>query len=128
MISEVNPDSEFHVPRRIGLASDLAKRRGAGQTETRAGRVAGLKMVEHVGNGEEQHYANALLINADIFNNVRVEVPGGKSAHVRAAAATGIEAQHARPELGVDRGRIREGLQGIAPDGMLPPWLPPNPE
>src|ERR1700722_923191 len=95
-------DAELHPPRRPA-AGDLSERRRAGKGE---GGTIRLKVVQHVGNLHEELCAHALLPNADILHNVRVEIPGWKTTQVVIAAAACIESQHAGPEFVPNRSRV----------------------
>ena len=74
---EVDSQSELHIARRIGRSRDLSEGGRAGQA---VAEPAGLEMIQHVGDLEEHGGAHAFLVDADVLNDVHIQVPGGKSA------------------------------------------------
>ena len=65
--------AKLHVTRRVRLTRDLTEGGGTGQTEAR---VAGLEWFGTFVMVKE-HHASPFPINADTFNDIRIQVPGG---------------------------------------------------
>src|SRR5207253_2992258 len=72
---EENPQAEFQLPRRVGLARDHTERRGIIDVQAGIGR---LKMIQDIHELEAQGSALALR-EANLFRYSHVKVPSGKS-------------------------------------------------
>src|SRR5262245_6060124 len=99
---ETEAQAEFDLSRVAYLTVD--------QTESRGGinvhcRVAGLEMVQHVGELRAECHAHP-FVELDIFCDAEVEVPPRQASYRHGGPAVGIEPQDQTPELRVDLIRI----------------------
>jgi hypothetical protein len=121
---EPEPKSELHLPRRVALAGDLAKRRRA--AEGQAG-TTHLDVVQRVSTQNVKFGAHALLVDADILRNARIDIPGWKTTYAETAGAACIVPQHAGPEFRPNLCWILERVHAkgwrLARDRPQPPGL-----
>src|SRR5579883_88961 len=92
----MDPDAELHVTRRVGLSGDFSERGRAGQAEAR---IARLEVIQHVRDRDVQRRSRLFPVDADILDQVHVDVPGRQAAEVVIPAAARIETQYAWPEF-----------------------------
>ena len=88
--SKEEPQAEFHLSRRVGLASDHAK---ASRTIDTQRWVGWLKMVQNVQELEAERGAHALP-DADIFGDSQIKVERSEAAENTGAAAIGVDTQN----------------------------------
>src|SRR5258708_2584956 len=94
---EVDTQTELHGARRRELRTRLASKRC--RTADGQRRVAGIQVVEDVGELEEQRCTNAILApQRKVLSNGRIHVPNSQSTEVGVSAATGVVTQDAGAE------------------------------
>ena len=71
LVLEVDSQTEFQLPRPVGLIGDPAKRRWTGQSQTRVG---WLEVVQDVGELKHEGGANPLP-ELEVLGDRRIEVP-----------------------------------------------------
>src|ERR1700722_408524 len=105
----VDSQSKFHIARRASPAF-LTERRRAREAQAR---TAGLEMIQDISYQPVELRAYPLFINADIFDDIRVQAPRGKTTETAATAAACVISQHARPEFVPDRRWIAECVETV---------------
>src|SRR5882672_1665426 len=94
---EVNPQTEFDLSWGICLSGDVAECLWRVNVQ---GRIAGLEVVQNVGELRQERHAHALG-EFELLGHAQIEVPLRQAVDTAGAAATVVQSQNQPPELGV---------------------------
>src|SRR5215470_8567301 len=112
---EVNPQTEFYLPRGIRLSGDVAERLWSVYVQARR---AGLEMVQDIGELRQECHAHTLG-ELELFGDAQVQVPLGQVVDATGATAIVVEAENQPPELPIDFIRVIEHVDARAASGRV---------